>query len=146
MQVAEEVSEHSSRNSREVYEASALCGRGEEDEEDLAGGGETDQKTAEADRPDSTSNLDSLDPKSIVISSTESLSTAAITNPEAALVKAGPSRARATDYDEEEMRQRAQMKAAALEQGSDDDEVVPGGGGMRPNAWVNRFGISEQED
>ena len=21
-----------------------------------------------------------------------------------------------------------------------------GGGGMRPNAWVNRFGISEQED
>ena len=44
------------------------------------------------------------------------------------------------------MRQRAQMKAAALEQGSDDDEVVPGGGGMRPNAWINRFEISEQED
>ena len=139
MQAAEEVFERSSRDSREVDEASALCGRGEEDEEDLAGGGE-------ADRPDSTSNLNSLDPKSIVISSTESLSTAATTNPEAALVKAGPSRARATDYDEEEMRQRAQMKAAALEQGSDDDEVVPGGGGMRPNAWVNRFGIIEQED
>ena len=143
MQAAEEVSERSSRDSREV---DALCGRGEEDEDDLAGGGEADQRIAKADRPDSMSNLRSLEAKSIVISSTESLSTAAITNPEAALVKAGPSRARATDYDEEEMRQRAQMKAAALEQGSDDDEVVPGGGGMRPNAWVNRFGICEQKD
>ena len=141
MQVAEEVSERSNRDSREVDKASALCGRGEEDEEDLAGGGEADQRTAEADRPDSMSNLYSLDPKSIVISSTESLSTAAITNPEAALVKAGPSSARATDYDEEEMRQRAQMKAAALEQGSDDDEVVPGGG-MRPNAWVFYFTVN----
>ena len=145
MQVAEEVSERSSRGLSEVDDASALCGRGEEDEEDLAGGGEADQRTVEADCPDLMSNLQSLDPKSIVISSTESLSTSANTNPEAALDKAGPSRARATDYDEEEMRQRAQMKAAALEQGSDDDEVVPGGG-MRPNAWVNQFGICEQKD
>ena len=37
---------------------------------------------------------------------------------------------RVADYDEEAMRQRAQMKAAALEQGSDsdeEDEEVPGG-------------------
>ena len=58
--------------------------------------------------------------------------------PEAALIKAGPSGARVAGYNEEEIRLRAQMKAAALEQGSDDDEPVPGGG-MRPNAWVNVF-------
>ena len=37
---------------------------------------------------------------------------------------------RVADYDEEDMRLRAQMKAAALEQGSDsdeEDEEVPGG-------------------
>ena len=56
--------------------------------------------------------------------------------PEAALIQAGPSGARVTGYDEEEIRLRAQLKVAALEQGSDDDEPVPGGS-MRPNAWVN---------
>ena len=84
---------------------------------------------------DTTSNQDGLDPESIVVSSTESLTTAAATNLEEALVKAGPSGVRATDYDEEEIRLRAQMKAAALEHVSDDDEVMPDGG-MRPNAWV----------
>ena len=57
------------------------------------------------------------------------------------LVKAGPSGARGAGYDEEEMRLRAEMKAAAIERDSDDDEVVPGGG-MRPNAWVFYFTVN----
>ena len=138
MQVAEEVSERSN-DSREtaglVDEDSALCGRGEED---LAGGGGVETVDQAL---DSASNPDSLDPKSIAVSSTESLATAATTTPEAVLVKAGPSGARVADYDDEEMRLRAEMKAAALELASDDEEVVPAAG-MRPNAWVNRFGIN----
>ena len=63
-----------------------------------------------------------------MVSSTESLvkaATVATTSnqPEAVLVnKAGSSGARVAGYDEEEIRLRAQMKAAALEQDSDDDE------------------------
>ena len=97
--------------------------------------GET--RIAESNCLDSTSNPGGPGPKTIEVSSTESIATAAssITTTEAVLVKAVPSNAREAGYDEEEIRQRAQMKAAALENDSDDDEVVPGGG-MRPNAWV----------
>ena len=130
----------------EVEDASPTVGRGE----DLAegGGAETgdqETRTAEANCLDPTSNpgTGSLDPKSIAVSSTESLATAAssTTTTEAVLVKAGPSGARGAGYDEEEMRLRAQMKAAALERDSDDDEVVPGGG-MRPNARVFYFTVN----
>merc|ERR1712181_46745 len=102
-------------------------------------------RAAEANSLNSTSNSESPDPKAVMVSSTESLATAATVatevvstattsnQSEAGLVKAGPSGARVAGYDEEEMRLRAQMKAAALEQGSDDEEAVPPGGGMRPN-------------
>ena len=128
-----------------VYEASAIVGKGKEILEEGGGAGSAGQQTraAEAKPLDSMANPESPDPKSIMVSSTESLvkaATVATTSnqPEAVLVnKAGPSGARVAGYDEEEIRLRAQMKAAALEQGSDDDEVVPPGGGMRPNAWVN---------
>ena len=119
-----------------VEEASPIGGRGEKD---LAEGG----GAAKANCLDPTSNPGSPDPKSIAFSSTESLATAAssTTTTEAVLVKAGPSGARDAGYDEEEIRLRAQMKAAALERDSDDDEVVPGGG-MRPNAWVFYFTVN----
>ena len=129
-----------------VDEASPSGGRGEED---LAEGGGTetgDQETriAESNCLDSTSNTGGPDPKTIIVSSTESLARAASssTSTEAVSVKAGPSNARDADYDEEEIRQRAQMKAAALENDSDDDEVVPGGG-MRPNAWVIYLSLND---
>ena len=138
MQVAGEVSGEAGGLADET---SPIGGRGEEDPAEGGGTEEGDQetRTAEANCLDPTSNpgTGSLDPKSIAVSSTESLATAAssTTTTEAVLVKAGPSGARGAGYDEEEMRLRAQMKAAALERDSDDDEVVPGGG-MRPNAWV----------
>ena len=119
-------------------------GKGEEEEEG-GGAGSAGQQTriAEINSLDSTSNPESPDPKAVMVSSTESLVTAATVattsdQSEAAPVKAGPSGARVAGYDEEEIRMRAQMKAAALEQGSDDEEAVPPGGGMRPNAWVNK--------
>ena len=125
----------------EVEDASPTVGRGE----DLAegGGAETgdqETRTAEANCLDPTSNpgTGSLDPKSIAVSSTESLATAASST---TTTEAGPSGARGAGYDEEEMRLRAEMKAAAIERDSDDDEVVPGGG-MRPNARVFYFTVN----
>ena len=123
----------------EVEEASPTVGRGE----DLAegGGAETgdqETRTAEANCLDPTSNPGSPDHKSITVSSTESLATAASST---TTTEAGPSGARGAGYDEEEMRLRAEMKAAAIERDSDDDEVVPGGG-MRPNARVFYFTVN----
>ena len=123
----------------EVEDASPTVGRGE----DLAegGGAETgdqETRTAEANCLDPTSNPGSPDHKSITVSSTESLATAASST---TTTEAGPSGARGAGYDEEEMRLRAEMKAAAIERDSDDDEVVPGGG-MRPNAWVFYFTVN----
>ena len=136
MQVAGEVSGEAGGLADET---SPIGGRGEEDLAEGGGAEEGDQetRTAEANCLDPTSNPGSPDPKSIAVSSTESLATAAssTTTTEAVLVKAGPSGARGAGYDEEEMRLRAEMKVAAIERDSDDDEVVPGGG-MRPNAWV----------
>ena len=139
MQVEGEASERSIETGGLVYEASPIGVRGEEDPAE-GGGTETgDQETriAESNCLDSTSHTGGPDPKTIIVSSTESLARTASssTSTEAVPVKAGPSNARDADYDEEEIRQRAQMKAAALENDSDDDEAVPGGG-MRPNAWV----------
>ena len=123
----------------EVEDASPTVGRGE----DLAegGGAETgdqETRTAEANCLDPTSNPGSPDHKSITVSSTESLATAASST---TTTEAGPSGARGAGYDEEEMRLRAEMKAAAIERDSDDDEVVPGGG-MRPNARVFYFTVN----
>ena len=126
----------------EVEEASPTVGKGKEDLAEGGGAetGDQETRTAEANCLDPTSNPGSPDHKSITVSSTESLATAAssTTTTEAVLVKAGPSGARNVGYDEEEMRLRAEMKAAAIERDSDDDEVVPGGG-LRPNAWVFYF-------
>ena len=129
----------------EVEEASPTVGKGKEDLAEGGGAetGDQETRTAEANCLDPTSNPGSPDHKSIAVSSTESLATAAssTTTTEAVLVKAGPSGARGAGYDEEEMRFRAEMKAAAIERDSDDDEVVPGGG-MRPNAWVFYFTVN----
>ena len=133
----------SRETARLVDEASVITGKGKANPEEGGSGGQQ-TRIAEINSLDSTSNSDeSPDPKAVMVSSTESLVTAATVattsdQSEAALVKAGPSGARAAGFDEEEIRMRAQMKAAALEQGSDDDEAVPPGGGMRPNAWVNK--------
>ena len=129
----------------EVEEASPTVGKGKEDLAEGGGAetGDQETRTAEANCLDPTSNPSSPHHKSITVSSTESLATAAssTTTTEAVLVKAGPSGARGAGHDEEEMRLRAEMKAAAIERDSDDDEVVPGGG-MRPNAWVFYFTVN----
>ena len=151
MQVAGKEFSKESERSREtaglVDEASVIVGKGKNILEEGGGAGSAGHQTRAVGVKilDSMANPESPDPKSNMVSSTESLvkaATVATTSnqPEAALVnKAGLSGARVAGYDEEEIRRRAQMKAAALEQGSDDDEVVPPGGGMRPNAWVNKL-------
>ena len=124
----------------EVEEASPTVGKGKEDLAEGGGAetGDQETRTAEANCLDPTSNPGSPDHKSITVSSTESLATAASST---TTTEAGPSGARGAGYDEEEMRLRAEMKAAAIERDSDDDEVVPGGG-MRPNAWVFYFTVN----
>ena len=143
MQVANEL-ETSSGTAGLVEEASANVGKGEEEEGGGAGSAGQQTRIAETNSLDSASNSESSDPKAVMVPSTKSHVTAATVattsnQSEAAQVKAGPSGARVAGYDEEEIRMRAQMKAAALEQGSDDEEAVPPGGGMRPNAWVNKY-------